>query len=101
MTVADKHVMRDTLRTIELYHIDGSQHASTMLMAYLPAERLLVEADLYTPPAANATTVGPFPFAANLLENVQRRGLTVERIVPIHGRVVPFSDLQSAATRAP
>jgi hypothetical protein len=72
-----------------------------MLMVYLPAEKLLIEADLYTPPAANATTMGPFPFAANLLENIQRRGLQVERIVPIHGRVIMLTELQSAATRAP
>jgi glyoxylase-like metal-dependent hydrolase (beta-lactamase superfamily II) len=99
MPVGDKHVMRDSARTIELYRIDGSQHSGTMLMVYLPAEKLLIEADLYSPPAPNATTIGPFPFAARLLEEVQRRGLAVDRIVPIHGRVIPFSDLQSAATR--
>lgn len=101
MTVADKYVRRDSVRTIEIYRIDGSQHAGSMVMVYLPSDRLLIEADLYSPPAATATTVGPFPFAGNLLENIQRRGLEVERIVPIHGRVVPFSELQGAATRAP
>lgn len=101
VTVADRYVRRDSLRTIEVYRIDGSQHSGSMLMVYLPAEKLLVEADLYSPPAPNATVVGPFPFAANLLENIQRRGLDVERIVPIHGRVIPFGDLQAAATRTP
>ena len=99
--VTDRYVRRDSLRTIELYRIDGSQHSGSMLMVYLPAEKLLIEADLYSPPAPNATVIGPFPFAANLLENIQRRGLDVERIVPIHGRVVPFSELQAAATRTP
>lgn len=97
LSVRDRFVRRDSLRTIELYRIDGSQHSGSMLMAYLPAEKLLIEADLYSPPAPTATTVGPFPFAANLLDNIQRRGLEVERIVPIHGRVVPFADLQAAA----
>lgn len=97
LSVRDRFTRRDSLRTIELYRIDGSQHSASMLMVYLPAEKLLVEADLYSPPAANATTAGPFPFAANLLENIQRRGLDVGRIVPIHGRVVPYADLQAAA----
>lgn len=101
MTVADRYVRRDSLRTIEVYRIDGSQHSGSMLIVYLPAEKLLIEADLYNPPAANATTVGAFPFAANLVENIQRRGLDVERIVPIHGRVLPMSELRAAATRAP
>ena len=101
MTVADKYVRRDSLRTIEVYRIDGSQHSGSMLMVYLPAEKLLIQADLYNPPPANATTVGPFPFAANLLDNIQRRGLQVDRLVGIHGRVVPLSEIQAAATRVP
>jgi hypothetical protein len=64
-----------------------------MLMVHLPAEKLLIEADLYTPPAVPT----PMPFAANLLENIESRNLEVDRIVPIHGRVVPFSDLRGAA----
>jgi len=101
MSVGDKYVRRDTLRTLEVYRIDGSQHSGSMVVVYLPAEKLLIEADLYNPPAPNATTVGPFPFAANLLENIQRRGLLVERIVPIHGRIIPLSEVQAAASRAP
>lgn len=95
--VGDKSVRSDSLRTIEVYQITGSQHSGSMVMVYLPAERLLIEADLYSPPPASATTMPAFPFAANLLENIQRRGLQVDRIVPIHGRVVPFGDLQAAA----
>jgi hypothetical protein len=70
-----------------------------MLMVYLPAEKMLIEADLYSPPAANATTIPPAPFAKNLVENIDRLGLKVETIVPIHGRVVPMSDLRAAAAR--
>jgi len=75
----------------------GSQHSGTMIVVYLPAERLLIQADLYNPPAANATTPISFPFAANLLDNIQRRGLVVDRVAGIHGRVVPLSDIQAAA----
>lgn len=94
--VADRRVFRDAVRTAEVYAVRGSAHAETMLMVYLPRERLLVEADLYTPAPPGAAPF-PAPFAANLLENIRSRRLRVERIVPLHGRVVPFDDLVSTA----
>lgn len=100
ISVADKHVISDNLRTVEVYQVTGNPHAGTMLIVYLPAERILIQADLYNPPAANAVNPA-FPFAANLVENVQRRGLQVDRVVGIHGRPVPFSEIQAAASRAP
>lgn len=101
--VGPRTVLSDGTRTVELHHIRGSQHAETLLMVYLPAEKLLIEADVYSPAALNATTVQPAPFAANLVENIDRLGLQVDRIVPIHGRVVPMSDLRAAVnpTRSP
>ena len=95
-TVKDKRVLQDGTHTLELYHVPGNPHTETMLMAYLPAERLLIEADLYTPPAQNAPRPPGFPFAPNLLDNVQRNGLGVTRLLPIHGFIVPFAHLQSA-----
>lgn len=95
-SVTTKRVLTSGARSVEIHHLRGSQHVGSMLMVYLPAERLLIEADVYSPPALNATTILPAPFAANLLENIDRLGLKVERIVPIHGRVVPIADLRAA-----
>lgn len=91
-TVSDPLTLGDAARSIVLYPIDGNPHADTLLMAYLPKERLLVEADAYTPGVAYQ------PYAANLLENIQRRKLSVDRIVPLHGTIAPFSDLVKAVT---
>jgi len=98
--VATRRVLRDSTRTVEIHHIRGNAHAGTLLMVYLPAERLLIEADVYTPPAANVASPPPAIFAPNLVENIDRLGLRVDRIVPIHGRVVPVSDLRAAAQAA-
>jgi hypothetical protein len=71
-----------------------------MLMVYLPKEKMLIEADLYSPPATPPAAGAPapvYPFAANLVENIDRLGLAADTIVPIHGRVVPMSDLRAAA----
>jgi glyoxylase-like metal-dependent hydrolase (beta-lactamase superfamily II) len=95
--VGARTVLSDGARNVEIHHIRGNRHAETLLMVYLPAEKLLIEADVYSPPAPNATTVPPAPFAANLVENIDRLGLAVDRIVPIHGPVVPISALRAAA----
>ena len=36
-------------------------------------------------------------FAANLVDNITRRKLKIDRIVPIHGTVAPFADLLKTA----
>jgi glyoxylase-like metal-dependent hydrolase (beta-lactamase superfamily II) len=99
-TVGAKRVLTDGARTVELHHIRGSAHASTLLMVYLPAEKLLVEADVYSPPAPDVASPPPAVFAPNLVENIDRLGLQVERVIPIHGRVVPMSDVRAAAAAA-
>lgn len=85
--VDGERVLMDKTMTVNLYAIDGSPHSDSMLVAYFPRERLLVEADVYTPGAAVA------PYAPNLLENIRKRNLRVDRVVPLHGKVVPFSEL--------
>lgn len=86
-TVGDELDIQDAARTVQLYHVAGSPHADTLLMAYMPRERLLVEADVFTPGARIA------PFASNFFENVTKRSLRVDRIVPLHGSITSFDDL--------
>jgi glyoxylase-like metal-dependent hydrolase (beta-lactamase superfamily II) len=100
VTVSDKRVFQDRARTVELHHVRGSPHSSSMIVAYLPTERLLVQADAYNPPAPNAPPPPAFPFAKNLVENVERLGLRVDRVAALHGRVVPFSEIRDAGGTA-
>ncbi len=93
-TVDDEMVLQDDTMTVNLYHIAASRHADTLLMAYFPRERLLVEADPFSP----GRDINPF--AANLLENVRRLNLRIDRIVPMHGGVSPFSELVRVAQAA-
>ena len=90
-TVDEELELKDARMTVNLYRIAGSAHADTLLMAYFPRERLIVEADVYSPGGAIA------PYAANLLENIKKRNLRVDRIVPIHGTIAPFAELTKAA----
>ncbi len=86
-TVDEEMVLKDNTMTVNLYHLVGGPHADTLLMAYFPGPRLLVEADVFTPGATVA------PFAANLLENLKKHNLQIDRIVPIHGTIAPYSEL--------
>lgn len=96
-TVTGKKVLTDGSRIVEIHPITGNGHCASMLMVYFPAERLLAEADAYQPPPPGGPAPVAYPFAANLLENIEKRGLRVERLLPIHGRITPFAALVSAA----
>jgi glyoxylase-like metal-dependent hydrolase (beta-lactamase superfamily II) len=99
--VKDKYVLSDGGRSIEAYHLEGSNHNAGLLIMYLPKEKILVEADDFSPgtPAAPAPT-GPryHAFTVNLYKNVQRLKLDVKTIAPLHGIVAPYSALQKAAS---
>ncbi len=101
--VADKRVFTDGTQTMELYRIQGSNHADTMLIVYFPKDKLLVEADLWNPPAqANAPALTGVAAAEPLIlmNNIQRLKLDVAQIAPIHGRIVPFADFRRAIGQA-
>lgn len=82
----------DASMTVRLYHVAGNPHSDTMLMAYLPRDRVLVEVDAFSPGSQTN------PYAANLLENIQSRKLAVDRIVPLHGAIAPMADLVKAGS---
>jgi glyoxylase-like metal-dependent hydrolase (beta-lactamase superfamily II) len=86
---ADK-TYSDPSMTVQLFHVAGNPHSDTMLMAYVPRERVLIQVDAFSPGA------GPHPYAANLLENIQKRNLRVDRIVPLHGAISPMAELVKA-----
>ncbi|MCC7124183.1 MAG: MBL fold metallo-hydrolase [Acidobacteria bacterium] len=86
----DSKVLEDTTRRVELYHLSGNPHADTLLAAYLPAERVLIQVDAFSPGAPVN------PYAANLLEQIRARKLQVNRIVSLHGPIVPLAELVKA-----
>jgi glyoxylase-like metal-dependent hydrolase (beta-lactamase superfamily II) len=100
VAVKDKYVLSEGSRTIEIYHEDGSMHNAGMLLVYFPKEKILEEADDFTPdlpdvPAPSGAR--PPVFLANLLKQVDTLKLDVTTVAPMHGIVVPYSDLKKAA----
>jgi glyoxylase-like metal-dependent hydrolase (beta-lactamase superfamily II) len=96
----DKGLLSDGTRTIELHKISGGPHSDTMLMVWLPKERLLIQADAYTPlPPNTPPPATPNANNVNLIENIERLQLPVDRILPLHGRMVPLAELYTTAGR--
>jgi hypothetical protein len=86
--VDEKFVITDRKRSLEMYYVQGlTSHVEGMLMAYLPNEKILIEADLYDPPSTKPTATNKAFF-----DNVQQIGLDVETIAPIHGKPAPWED---------
>jgi glyoxylase-like metal-dependent hydrolase (beta-lactamase superfamily II) len=100
-TVNDKLELADGKRTIAIHRITGGDHNDAFLMVYLPTEKLLIEADVYTPGPPNAPSPAT-PNANNvtLVKNIERLNLAIDRILPLHGRVVPLSELYTTAKAA-
>ena len=88
-TVNQKYVISDDTRTIDLYPMQGLNHAANMLLVYLPKEKILVNADLYSPAAAGAAAPMPNANMKTLAQNMQRLKLDVSQHVPIHGNPGP------------
>jgi len=99
-TVGRRRVISDGTRRVEIHHIANNLHADDLLMVYLPKEKILIEADVYTPLAPNAQPpMPPSPFTVSFADHVKSLGLDVSQIVPIHGRAVPFAELNKTIGR--
>ncbi len=99
-------VLRDRSRPVEIHELQGSVHAQGFLVVWLPREKLLIEADAYTPGPLSNPSNSPPPAVANanhvnLADNLARLGIAPERILPLHGRVVPASELYTQIGRKP
>jgi glyoxylase-like metal-dependent hydrolase (beta-lactamase superfamily II) len=100
--MGDNMVLTDGTRSVELYQIVGNVHHDGIVMAYLRKEKLLIEADVFSPgPVGAEPPKVPAPSALNLEANVRRLNIDVDRIVSIHQRVVPYSDLLAAIGKKP
>jgi len=83
-TVSEKKVLKDDTRTIELYHIIDKDvekvHSDGIIVALLPKERILFQADVTLPNAGAATN----PFTQSLGETVDRLKLDFDSDISVH-----------------
>lgn len=97
--IVGSRTFRDDTRELVVYHYAGNMHNAGMLMAYMPKERVLVEADSFTPPA---NPNEPPTAVANLVhfcDAVDRLRLDIDQLVPIHGRLTTMDEARAVAER--
>ena len=84
-TLADKRVLQDETRTVEIHHIRGLPHADGMLIAYLPKEKILAMADMFNLPPANDPVPNPQVVGTLVfVDNLERLKLDYDKIVSVH-----------------
>ena len=84
----------DDSRILRVYYVQPLQHVTGMLMAYLPAEGIAFQADLFDthePPKR-----AQLPAMRSLYNQVERMKLEVSTLAPVHGDPVPWSEFVGA-----
>lgn len=93
--VRENYVLSDNTRNMNIYYLNPLQHVEGMLMAWLPKERLLIEADV-------VNTDAPLPAMptrdqTSLLNAVKVLKLDPAQIVSVHGKPIPWTDFTKIA----
>ena len=96
-TVRENYVLEDAGRTMRIYYVNPLQHAEGMLMAYLPKEKLLIEADLVD--TDRPMPAEPSRDQTSFYNEVKALKLDVAQIVPIHGKPIPWNDFAKLFTQ--
>jgi hypothetical protein len=85
--VDDQLRLKDKSMEVQLFHLLDNPREGTNLFAYVPRDRILVQADLYD------STWQQHLWGENVLWNIEHRKLRVEKDVPVHGEVEPFAKM--------
>ena len=93
--VDDELTLKDSAMEVRLYHLLDNPREGTNLFAYVPGQRILVQADLYD------STWLRHSWGVNVLANIERRKLAVDRDVPVHGAIEPFAQMVATIKAKP
>ncbi len=92
--IRENFIISDGTRNLKVHYVNPLQHVEGMLIAYLPTERLLFEADLLDTNLPRPAS--PSRDHSSFYTAVTRLGLDVAQIVPVHGHPVPWADFAGA-----
>ena len=99
--VEDKYVFNDTSRKLEIIDIGPTPHAEHLLVAWLPQEGILFEADHFQNPA-NGRMQPAQPVTKHLAEVIDELELDVKIIVGAHSpRIASIDDLRRSLSLVP
>src|SRR5215510_1428704 len=85
--VDDELTLKDNFMEVRLYHLKQNPREGTNLFAYVPRDRMLVQADMYD------SSWLQHPWGDNLPYNIKLHNLQVEKSVPVHGAIQTYADV--------
>ena len=86
--VDDQMTLKDKSMEVQLYHLKDNPREGTNLFAYIPRDRILVQADLYD------STWQFHHWGANVITNIEAiRKLKVDKQVPVHGGIQAYAEM--------
>ena len=87
-------VLTDGTRRVEVYPLPTS-HAEDLVVVYLPAEKIVIEADHISPRNGQ---VRPAPAVKEFMAGLDRLNLDVATVVGIHGDSAPIQAARAGAS---
>jgi Metallo-beta-lactamase superfamily len=95
-SVDDALTLKDASMEVQLYHLKDNPREGTNLFAYVPKDRILVQADLYD------STWTFHHWGENVITNIEQiRKLKVDKQVPIHGAIESYAEMVKKIRSAP
>jgi glyoxylase-like metal-dependent hydrolase (beta-lactamase superfamily II) len=94
-----RRVLEDETRRLELIDIGPHPHTREMVIAWLPAEKVVFQGDLFFVPNNDAPFGPPQPSTAGFAEALKKLALPVSRIASVHGKTATIEQFRSATER--
>ena len=91
-----RRILEDKTRKLELIDIGPNPHAKEMVIAWLPAERVVFQGDLFFVPNNDAPFGPPQPSTASFAKKLRELGLSAEKIAAVHGDTATIEQFREA-----
>ncbi len=91
-----RRVLEDKTRRIELIDIGPNPHTREMVIAWLPAEEVLFQGDLFFVPNNDAPFGPPQPTTVAFVKKLKELALPVSRIASVHGTTATIEQFRRA-----
>jgi hypothetical protein len=85
--VDDELILKDNAMEVRLYHLKENPREGTNLFAYVPRDRMIVQADMYDSGWLR------HPWGDNFSYNAGLRKLNIAMDVPVHGEIQTYAEV--------
>lgn len=101
-TFADKKVLTDGEQTVELYNVGPNAHSEELVIAYLPKQKILWQADIFFIPYTGKEVNAAMPITLAFAQQLKTLGLTdFEHVIDAHhSRVATREEFMATLKKA-